>query len=271
MIDDQKKKKWQYTLVRVLLFCLVSAIMLATVSGLVGGLPKQWSQHVLLIITIILTFGLTIAFVRWEGLRLGDVGVIPGRHSLARVCIGFLAGLFLSALQPAIVLLSGHFTLKYNPSITTSYIFSNLLLYFLSASREELAFRGYPLRSLAYATGPWKAQLAILIIFSLEHVAGGMTWTQAFLGAGVGAILFGLAALRTKGIALPIGLHAAWNFGQWCMGFKNEPGILQGVTEKGYENTVEINGWISYLLVMALAISAFYYYKRTGTKKNLQH
>jgi hypothetical protein len=180
------------------------------------------------------------------------VGVVPGRLTISRLGIGFIVGIFLALLQPLLVLVFGHLKLVINSKLTSAYVISNLLLYLLTSCREELAFRGYPLRSLSYVMSSWKAQLIIAVIFSLEHVIGGMTWIQAFLGAGVGAILFGIAALKTKGIALPIGIHAAWNFGQWCVGFKNEPGIWQAITEKGYESIVERNGFISYLLVMGL-------------------
>lgn len=254
------KNKWQYTLGRVLIFCLISAVVLATLSSLTSALPKQWSQHLLVSLAAIVTFVLTIFFVRREGLKLIDVGVIPRRGSLLRVGLGFLIGLFLGFLQPALVLFTGH--LEIIPaSVSFGVVMSNLLLYFLIACREEIAFRGYPLRSLNYALGSWWAQLVIAIIFSLEHVVGGMSWTHAFLGSGIGAILFGIAALKTKGIALPIGLHASWNFGQWCMGFKNEPGIWQTIIEKGFESKVEMIGSVCYLVVMGMAILVFYFYK----------
>ena len=95
----------------------------------------------------------------------------------------------------------------------------------------------------------------------LKFIAGGMTWVQAFSGAGTGALLFGFAALKTKGIALPIGLHMAWNFGQWCFGFKKESGIFHGFADKGFESVVERNSWISYFLIMAIAIVIFYFYR----------
>ena len=83
---------------------------------------------------------------------------------------------------------------------------------------------------------------------------------MAVLGPGTGAILFGIAALKTKGIALPIGSHTGWNFGQWSWGFKNMPGILEAVVKKGYESRVENNGLLAYLFVMGLAILVFYLY-----------
>lgn len=109
--------------------------------------------------------------------------------------------------------------------------------------------------------GLWTAQLMIAFIFSIEHVIGGMTWGQAFLGAGTGALFFGLAAIRTNGIAFPTGLHIAWNFGQWCLGFKKETGILHGIAETGFEGFVERNAWMGYFMVMTIAIVITYLYK----------
>lgn len=248
-------------IIRPILFCLLCAIALATISGLVKNFPSEWNQHILLFITIIITYGLTLLFTRWEKLPLKKAGVVANKTTAKKVAIGFGIGLLMTALQPVIVLLSGHYKMSFGTSISTYSIFFYFTLYFLVAIREELAFRGYPLFSLNYSFGLWTSQLIIFVIFSIEHVAGGMTWIQAFLGAGTGALLFGFAALKTNGIALPIGLHAAWNFGQWCFGFKKETGLLHGVAERGFENVVERNAWISYLLIMAIAILIFYFYK----------
>ena len=256
-------RKW--TIIRVVLFCLLCAIVLATISGLIKNLRTEWSQHLLLIITIVVTYTLTIFFTRWEKLQLKNVGVVPNKATFKKIVIGFGIGLFMALLQPAFILLFGHYKIAWTSSISSYTMFFYLTLYILVALREELAFRGYPLFSLNYGFGLWASQLIILVIFSLEHIAGGMAWVEAFLGAGTGAMLFGFAALKTNGIALPIGLHAAWNFGQWCLGFKKETGLLHGIAEKGFENVVERNAWICYLLIMATAIVIFYFYRPKNT------
>jgi membrane protease YdiL (CAAX protease family) len=252
-------RKW--TIFRVVLFCLLCAISLATFSGLLKGSGTRWNQHLLLVITIAVIYGLTILFVKWEKLRLTDVGVVASKSTFKKMLAGFGIGFLMTALQPALLFLFGHFTIAFTGAFSIYTMAFYISLYLLVAVREELAFRGFPLFSLHHRIGPWSAQIIILIIFSLEHIAGGMTWFQAFLGAGTGALLFGIAALKTNGIALPIGLHFAWNFGQWCLGFKKETGLLQGIAERGFENVVERNGWISYLLIMTAAIVAFYYYR----------
>ena len=253
------------TLIRVVLFCLLCAIALATFSGLTKDFLTEWKQHLLLIITIAITYGLTILFVKWERLQLQDVGIVANNMTFKKVVIGFGIGLFMTLLQLTFILLFGHYKVTLTSSISSYSIIFYLILYILVAIREELAFRGYPLFGLNYRFGLWTAQLIILVIFSLEHIAGGMTWIEAFLGAGTGALLFGFAALNTNGIALPIGLHAAWNFGQWCLGFKKETGLLHGIAEKGFENVVERNAWISYILIMAIAIVVFYFYRPKNT------
>lgn len=257
------------TIIRVVLFCLLCAIILATFSGLIKDFNTEWKEHLLLIVAIAFTYGLTILFVKWERLRLNDVGVVAGKMTFKKVAIGFGIGLFMTMLQPAFVLLFGHYKIALTPSFSFYTLLFYFTLYILGAVREELAFRGFPLFSLNYRFGFWTAQIIIFILFSLEHVAGGMTWLQAFLGAGTGALLFGLAALKSNGIALPIGIHSAWNFGQWCLGFKKETGLLQGITEKGFENVVERNAWISYLVIMTVAIIVFYFYKPMTNKARL--
>jgi uncharacterized protein len=264
MEQNQKGGKWIKTVGRVLLFCLSCAIALTISSGLTKGWSTSWSSIVAIVIAAIITLLLTLVFVRWEGLQLKDVGLVPGRYSIYRFLAGFAIGSFLAVLQPMLVMITSPLTLVRSPEVNVVSVGLNLLLYFSVAFREEVAFRGYPLRSLNYVLGPWIGLLIIAFIFSLEHAAGGMTWTQAFLGSGVGAILYGLAALKTKGLALPIGLHSAWNFFQWLLGFKNGTGMYNVVVEKGYEEKVELIGWISYLLVMGLTILAFYYWQRSS-------
>ncbi|WP_301930907.1 hypothetical protein [Ferruginibacter sp.] len=65
-------------------------------------------------------------------------------------------------------------------------------------------------------------------------------------------------------MALSTGLHTAWNFDQWTLGFKNEPGIFKTVIEHGYEGRTQLLGWVSYLCLMGLAAWLLY----SSWKKN---
>ncbi len=243
---------------RVLLFFVSCALLLILAGPLCSRLPGQWSQVALGSITTVGTVIVTGLFLRWDKLRFRDVGAAPDRLSAVRVPAGFAIGLLLVALQTGFVMLAGHVHWVRTPSVGLAPVGTALLTYVALASREEFAFRGYPLRRLDSCFGMWSAQIVVAVVFALEHVAGGSTWVNAMLGAFVGSLLFGMAALAMRGLAVPIGLHAAWNFGQWTLGEKEASGLWRPVVEEGYKQHVDRMGMLGYLVVFGLAIVAFY-------------
>ena len=253
----QGNKHWP-TMFRVVVFCILCALALAVSSGFIPGKRGPWFQIEAVVISTIVVLILTKLFARWDAIKLKDVGVVPNRKSFSGYLGGVGIGLMLAALQPALVLITGHVRLVFTPGVSYNTVIVYFLLYLSIGLREEIAFRGYPLFSLNRSAGPWIALLVVGIIFIVEHIAGGMGVWAAIWGSGAGSLLFGIAALKTKGLALPIGLHSAWNFGQWILGFKNEAGPFTTIIEKGYKDRIEVIGWISYLLVMGLAIFVLY-------------
>jgi hypothetical protein len=229
-------------------------------------LGLQWSQAIVGLEASFATLLLTLAFVRWDGIRLADIGASPRRASIGRLLLGFAMGLLLVATQSGLFTLTEH--VRWARSGITGYapIISALAAYLLLACREELAFRGYPLRRLDRAFGLWPAQLMVALVFALEHRAGGYSWTNALLGAFVGSLLFGMAALATRGLALPIGLHAAWNFGQWMIGEKEVPGLWKPVLAGGPTARADHAALIAYVAVFGATTLAFWLYGRSSPR-----
>lgn len=126
-----------------------------------------------------------------------------------------------------------------------------------------MAFHGYPLRGLRPSFGLWGAQFIVAFVFAMEHVAGGLPIGQALLGPGVGSLLFGMAAIASRGLALPIGLHAAWNLGDWMRGGKNSMGPWRSIVEPGFEERAKLVGMASYVALMVLATLAFWWRYRS--------
>ena len=129
-------------------------------------------------------------------------------RSIIRLAAGVAIGFILSIAWALVA--TGGLTAR-----TTS---TSWLIFAIFAIREELAYHGYPLRTLNKRFGYWPAQLLIAVLFALEHKLAGWTWTTAFGGSFFGSLLFGAAALATGGLAAPIGMHAAWNIGQSIFG-----------------------------------------------------
>ena len=133
---------------RVLLFMFGCAFALAFIGPFIPKLPAMWSEVCLGTATSLAAFGLTLLFVRWNGVRLADVGAAPSRQSLLRFAIGFSIGLLIVIAWAAILAISG--MLRWTPEVNAGIVtFPSAVLAYLALSiREELAFRGYPLRTL---------------------------------------------------------------------------------------------------------------------------
>lgn len=120
--------------------------------------------------------------------------------------------------------------------------FSNLLTIVLLiagvAVTEEMLFRGFIFQRLIASVGEWPAQLVLAGLFLLTHLNNpGMTGNVKILASiniFLASILFGFAFIRTKGLAMPIGLHFMANFMQGgVLGFgvsgTDQTGILKPV------------------------------------------
>lgn len=247
---------------RVLLFFLSSAFVLAAAAPLTQKIPRPWGDFVLSLVAAFGAFALTVLFVRWEGLPLQRVGAAPQRGSLLRFALGFLAGLVLVAIYASISAAVGHVRWVRAPGTGLAAAVMSLLTYIALSSREELGFRGYPLLRLKEFFGVWGAQIIVALAFGAEHIAGGWSLPRALLGASVGSLLFGMAAIASRGLALPIGLHAAWNFGDWILGGKGSGGLWNAVIDEGHRESARLVATIAYLVLMGSATFAFWIWYR---------
>jgi len=104
------------------------------------------------------------------------------------------------------------------------------------AIAEELLFRGFIFQRLVDGLGAWPAQLIVGGLFLLTHLNNpGMTGATRFwagINIFLASVLFGLAFLRTRSLAMPIGLHFMANVTQGpILGFgvsgNGEAGLLK--------------------------------------------
>lgn len=236
---------------------ILCAVGVAVAAPLAKRVPAFPAELVIGMGTSVWTFALTVLFVRWERLRLRDVGAALSYWSVPRALLGFLLGVGLLTAWAIGSAAAGPVSWKFSNDSGLSTFGLFTLAYVLLACREELAFHGYPLRRLDACFGMWAAQMLVALVFVAEHHLGGMSWPQAFLGPGVGSVLFGMAAISTRGLAIPVGLHAGWNVGHWSLGLKGNGGFWQGVVPPGQENDAEFVAMVAYVAVMGAATLAF--------------
>lgn len=153
---------------------------------------------------------------------------------------GGLIGIALMLIPAFVLGIFGWVHWQWN-SEGVSTLLSSLLLHAGVAAGEELLFRGFVFQRLLSGLGQWSAQLIVAVFFLLTHLnnpgmAGGakvMASTNVFLAS----ILFGLAFIKTRSLAMPLGLHWMANWIQGGMlGFgvsgTQQAGLLRPVFGK---------------------------------------
>jgi uncharacterized protein len=79
---------------------------------------------------------------------------------------------------------------------------------------EEFFFRGYPLFTLTTGMTFWPSAILLSAFFGLiHHSTPGESWMGA-VEAGATGLLFCLILRRTGDLWMPIGFHAAWDWGE---------------------------------------------------------
>lgn len=252
---------------RALLFFVLCLAVLMVTGPIAKPLSFLTATLVVGAISSALTFVLTWTFTRWDGRPLAEVGAAINSRSPRRFVFGFAIGMAVLATQVAFLLVDGHTQWVPAPRLPFGTVLIALSGFVLLAVREELAFRGYLFFRLNSVWGVVPALLVMALIFGLEHLASGWTPGRA-IGTLGGALLFGMAALATRGLAVPIGLHAAFNFGQWALGLKESPGIFQPLVDSGYLPHTDAVGYAGYFTGMLLAAAGFWYQWKTDAQRS---
>lgn len=179
---------------------------------------------------------IAVATVLVQLLRRMSVWDVTGRPNLRwlkHLGLGIALGAALMA-TPTLFLSLGWIRWEL-ASPDPSALWSAVLLMAAVALAEELLFRGLVFQRLIDGVGLWPAQVIISVFFVLTHMGNpnieGATRLWAGANIFLASIVFGLAYVRTRSLALPIGLHFMANVTQGVVfGFgvsgSSEPSLL---------------------------------------------
>lgn len=156
--------------------------------------------------------------VRLEKRSFRDLGFRPERLWLLELLAGTLGGILLILVTALLVLWLGGFHWERVPAVGTRQLLLAAWAFLGVAFMEEMMSRGYPFQRLVEGAGTWVGQLVFAAMFALMHWGNpgmhGATKAWATLNIALAAILLGFCYLRTKSLALPIGVHLGWNWAQ---------------------------------------------------------
>jgi hypothetical protein len=222
---------------RAFAFYLATFLTYGLVQGLLPGLRRapRSVYPLALFAVLLLTSSL---FLRSEGRRLSSLGLRPGRTWIQEFTWGLLGGLGIIGLTAALAFAAGGFRLAPNPSEGSLALLSGAAFYLVPALNEELTFRGYIFQRVEWSLGRWGALALLSLLFAAAHWSNpgmeGPTRVMASLNITLAGVILGLAYLATRSLALPMGIHVAWN---WTQGSLLGFGV-SGTTPKGYFSPV---------------------------------
>ena len=175
-------------------------------------------------------------FLRLERRRLASLGLEPGRRWAAQFFAGAGVGLLLMVATAAVIRALDGFHWVRPAGGGWASPASGAWLFLAVALREELLFRGYAFQRLVEGAGAWPALGLMSLAFVGAHggnpgMAGAVRF-WASLNIGLAGVLLGLCYLKTRSLALPMGLHLGWNWTQGSLlGFGVSGHRLGGLLE----------------------------------------
>jgi uncharacterized protein len=217
----------------------------------------------------------TFVMMRIERRRLSDY-YIPVRGLLGkRFWIGALWGIAAVSLLIGLIALAGGYR------ITAVALHENVvywvLIWLATAASigivEEIAFRGYMLRTLADGMGFWPAACALAFLFGALHYFGKPheRW-EDFASTGLLALFMSLTIARTGSLTWAIGWHFGFDWGAiWLWSGRNAgeyaPGRLFETTwPAGDRVTGGLLGpeasWFVFIVIAALFAGFHFMYRR---------
>ena len=188
---------------------------------------------------------LLIIIVTWgfQYRRKESLAAVTGRcdvNSISFAVLGASIGIVLMAV-PAVILSSSDWIEFQWAGASVAVVIAGLGVAISTAVMEELLFRGYIFQRIRNDIGVYHALIITSMSFAVLHLAGsemvGIVLVFAFVNIFLTSILLGLGLIWSKGLLLPIFIHAAANFMQGTiLGFSvsgNEKvGIFQPISHQ---------------------------------------
>jgi CAAX protease family protein len=233
---QERRLRAGWRLIVFLVMLLVVAAMEGRVrAGLAGRLPDLYEGLTrALVFALLIAAALYLASRVLDHRKMSDYGFHFSRRWWTDLGFGLVLGTLLLFGVLAVELAAGwvHVTGSYAQSPGQPFA-ATILIGVVAAAAvafgEEASYRGYPIKNLAegVASARWGKVVAVgipAVFFGLAHTTNpNATWLTTF-NIVIFGLLFGTGYLLTGELALPIGLHFAWDFVQ---------GFVFGVVAEG--------------------------------------
>lgn len=178
------------------------------------GFEGLWLSLLPVIFLLLVTWACT----RLRREPLASVGLRLNGRWFREVMLGTAFGIAMMFAVSSLIYVAGGVRFGFDPARGLAALATGAWVFVFVALLEELLFRGFVFQRMVAGIGAWPAQLLLAALFAVAHWGNpgmeGPTQVWATVDTALGAILLGLAYLRTGSLALPIGIHFGWNWAQ---------------------------------------------------------
>lgn len=209
------------SILKAILFSVLFTVGLIATSYVANLFPEDLERLAYGILGSVTALLVTLAFIRFDQHKLIDIGLKPGGRTVVNFTGGFVTGLLIMGSLAYAVMYFSAVRVELNPTFNFWIFLLMVIQIFFLALMEEIGFRGYSLVLLRNTIGIRPSIFITSVLFALYHIANGWSIASSFYGPAVWGLVFALAAIYTKGIAAPTGLHFAANLTTSSFG---EPG-----------------------------------------------
>ena len=229
LLDGNLRPVWRFFLsvVLVLLAYLLAHLLAREVRDLIPR-AGAWYGFSFLFELLALLGSFKVMTRLFEHKPLGVVGLAFHPCWVKELCVGLgIGGIMMVSLGGAEALLGlARFARNTLPArAELAYGSCLFLILLITATNEELVFRGYPFQKLVESLGPPGAVAVSSAFFGLAHLGNSHhTWISTLNTMLVG-IPLSIAYLRTRSLWMPVGMHFTWNYVQ---------GFVFGLPVSGY-------------------------------------
>jgi len=218
LIDGTLRPIWRCFLSLVLVFVAreVANFAAGALQDVLPWMPARYALYFLFELLALLG-AFKVMTRMFERKPLGMVGLAFHPAWGKELCTGLGIGAAMMLLVGATegLLALTRFVLSPRPAWSElAYAGGTLMILFVSATNEELVFRGYPFQKLVESLGPAGAVALASICFGLMHLGNPDHTLFSTLNTMLVGVPLSIAYLRTRALWMPVGIHFAWNYAQ---------------------------------------------------------